>query len=184
MNILKDITVERLSKSVVQSYCWRDLLIKLGYSKNSGSMYKYVQQKVKMFNINTDHFDSHKKNKSKFNRIYKDEEIFCKNSKYKAINYLRMKIINEKLIDYVCICGQGPIWNGNPLTLQLDHINGDNTDHRIENLRFLCPNCHTQTKTYGSKRLKKNICKKCGKHLEGKRKTNLCFKCLYPNSNS
>lgn len=47
-----------------------------------------------------------------------------------------------------------PIWNGKTLTFDLDHINGDNTDNRIENLRFLCPNCHSQTETYKGKNRK------------------------------
>jgi len=40
-------------------------------------------------------------------------------------------------------------WMGEPLSIQIDHVNGDRTDHRLENLRMLCPNCHSQTATYG-----------------------------------
>jgi 5-methylcytosine-specific restriction endonuclease McrA len=46
-------------------------------------------------------------------------------------------------------CGQGGIWKGRPLVLQLDHIDGDNQNHARSNLRALCPNCHTQTPTWG-----------------------------------
>lgn len=44
-------------------------------------------------------------------------------------------------------------WNGKPISLQLDHIDGCPTNHLLENLRLLCPNCHSQTPTYGSKKL-------------------------------
>lgn len=57
-------------------------------------------------------------------------------------------------------CGQGEVWNGKPLTLQLDHIDGDSDNNRRDNLRILCPHCHTQTETYGNagkgSRYKKN----------------------------
>ena len=48
-------------------------------------------------------------------------------------------------------------WQGKPIPLELHHINGDNTDNRLENLQLLCPNCHAQTETYGGKNQKLNI---------------------------
>lgn len=68
-------------------------------------------------------------------------------------------ILKTKLLEIkeeICeICKIGPIWNNMPLTLQIDHINGNNKDNRIENLRFLCPNCHSQTDTFGAKNIGK-----------------------------
>lgn len=59
------------------------------------------------------------------------------------------EIIN---LEYKCaFCGNTGEWLGQKLTLQLDHINGKNNDYRIENLRFLCPNCHSITPTYAGK---------------------------------
>ncbi|MBW6432320.1 HNH endonuclease [Actinoplanes hulinensis] len=49
-------------------------------------------------------------------------------------------------------CGCGTSWNDRPLTLHVDHINGDFLDNRPRNLRFLCPNCHSQTSTYAGTR--------------------------------
>lgn len=53
---------------------------------------------------------------------------------------------------YQCeCCGQSPHWNGKPLVLQLEHKNGVSNDHRLENICWLCPNCHSQTETFAGK---------------------------------
>lgn len=50
-------------------------------------------------------------------------------------------------------CGLGPNWNNKPLTLQVDHIDGDNQNNDLDNLRLLCPNCHSQTETFAGKNI-------------------------------
>lgn len=68
---------------------------------------------------------------------------------------LKKRLLYEGLLEYKCVkCSNIGIWMGERLPLELDHINGVNNDNRLENLRFLCPNCHTQTETYKRKNLK------------------------------
>lgn len=93
----------------------------------------------------------------------RDEDIFVENSSYVSNrNTLKRRFIAAFLVPEECaICGQLPAWNGVPLTLQLDHINGVNNDHRPDNLRLLCPNCHTQTPTYAGKRSRSDLLLTC-----------------------
>lgn len=84
--------------------------------------------------------------------MYADKDVFVKNSSYQNMARLKKKIIDLQLIPYRCdVCGNEGEWMGKQLTLQLHHLNGDNSDQRVENLVFLCPNCHAQTENYGSK---------------------------------
>jgi 5-methylcytosine-specific restriction endonuclease McrA len=93
------------------------------------------------------------------------EEIFIENSDASR-DIVRKAIIKNNLIQYKCSgCGNCGSWNGLDLSLQLEHKNGDSTDNRILNLEFLCPNCHTQTKTYGSKNKHNRIFEKRIKDL-------------------
>jgi 5-methylcytosine-specific restriction endonuclease McrA len=91
-----------------------------------------------------------------------NDQVFIENSYY-ARHHIKRRIIEQKLIPYVCDdCGNKGKHNNKPLSLQLDHINGNGNDHRLENLRFLCPNCHSQTDTYAGKgsKGKRNYLKK------------------------
>lgn len=84
------------------------------------------------------------------------EDVLVENSTYTTSSRLKARLLKAGRLKEECSsCGNGPEWNGKPLSLQLDHINGINNDNRIENLRILCPNCHSQTDTYSGKNAKK-----------------------------
>jgi Zn ribbon nucleic-acid-binding protein len=94
---------------------------------------------------------------------------------------LKKKLFESGLLEEECIkCGIGPNWNGEKLTLQLDHINGINTDNRLLNLRILCPNCHTQTITYsGKNKITNKKCIDCNKRVY--RTSKRCLSCENTN---
>ena len=88
----------------------------------------------------------------KMNNKYPLEEIFANKYPIYPTGTLKKRLIKEGILEYKCVlCGNPGSHNGYPLTLQLDHVNGVNNDHRLENVRLLCPNCHTQQDTYAGK---------------------------------
>jgi 5-methylcytosine-specific restriction endonuclease McrA len=84
-------------------------------------------------------------------RKYSDEEIFCIKSSTDSRKFPVKQRFLEKFA-YCCQMCNISNWNNSPLTLELDHINGNHCDDRLENLRLLCPNCHSQTDTYKNKK--------------------------------
>lgn len=96
--------------------------------------------------------------------IQPNSEIFIKNGHKVSFSVVKSRIKKQKLLKYQCFeCGNLGTHNNKLLSLQVDHINGISTDHRLENLRYLCPNCHSQTETFSGKRLKKEkTCNNCG----------------------
>ena len=70
-------------------------------------------------------------------------------------NKIRIRLIAEGVKEAKCECCNNTEWLGKPISLEVDHINGNSKDHRLDNLKILCPNCHAQTDTYRGKNIKK-----------------------------
>ena len=63
--------------------------------------------------------------------------------------HLKERLYNEGIKERKCeLCGQGEYWQGKKMSLILDHINGVHNDHRLDNLRVLCPNCNATLDTH------------------------------------
>ena len=143
---------EEFKKIVAESYTYSDCLRALGLRTNGGSSTDTLKRRINELNCSIEHFNRKGGNgRASVHVKYTLAEILVKNSTYANISRLKERLLRETDMEYKCaICGIVE-WLDKPLSLHLDHINGVNNDHRIENLRFLCPNCHSQTPTYAGK---------------------------------
>ena len=140
---------EEFRQLIQSSNSYNSVLKKIGMSHGRSST-DIIKRRCKALNISCDHFV---RVGNQYSSKYDLKDILIKNSSYQNISSLKERLLKENLLPYECqLCGNKGEWQNKPLTLQLDHINGIHNDHRLENLRFLCPNCHTQTETYGSRR--------------------------------
>jgi hypothetical protein len=125
-----------------------------------GGNYKTIKKYINLYDIDISHFTGQGWNKGlryrPFNKITDISDILIENSTYTNTHRLKIRLIKEGLKDSICeLCGIDS-WCDKPISLHLDHINGNNMDNRIDNLRILCPNCHSQTSTYCGNNLNKS----------------------------
>lgn len=150
-------TYEQLEQAVKESFSVAQVIEKLGL-RPAGGNYALTKQRIEEYGLDTSHFTGKLwiKGKQHPNHVRRDlKEILVKDSNYSSTNDLRQRLIKEGILEYRCVsCGLDR-WLDNPIPLELDHINGDNRDHRLENLRLLCPNCHALTPTYRARNKRK-----------------------------
>lgn len=171
---------EEFEEVVKSAKTIREVLRYFGLPSNQGHYNRMFHKSVQEFGTDITHIMESVKRRE-FTKKIPIEELFVANSHHEP-KWLKKRLIQEGLMQDKCSkCGQLPIWFEQILVLQLDHINGDNADNRIENLRLLCPNCHSQTETFGGKNRKKNhtnnhVCKICGGHKKNT-KSKICERC-------
>lgn len=113
-----------------------------------------MKRRLHRLGVDTSHFGGRKSILGHAGRGRPPESYLTQGSKITST--LKMKLLRLGVLRAECYkCHIGPEWNGEPLMLQLDHIDGNPFNSVLENLRILCPNCHTQTHTFAGRNLGK-----------------------------
>lgn len=179
---------QQIREAVIENISIAGVMRSLGMSENSSSSHTHLSKRIKSLNIDTSHFLGLRANRGVHwkggSKPRKPEEILVlktggRREHSKAIRNALVAIGRKE----ECECGLGLSWHGKPLVLQIEHINGNNLDDRPENLTFLCPNCHSQTDTWGSRKQRKPkktfTCSVCGIIRGRKAISGKCYKCSH-----
>lgn len=175
---IDSLTLEEFKKIINECFSRKEFFKKINMLA-SGASFKILNRRIEKDKVDISHFKKPQEFFTYKNKISYDK-ILIKDSNYNNTSGLKKRLIKDNFLKNKCQkCGNLGIHMGEKLVLHLDHINGIRNDNRIENLRLLCPNCHSQTSSYCGK-AKKNICfcKSCGS-IKKTKKSVLCSKCNY-----
>ena len=134
----KNFTKEEIARLTKESISFRELQQKLGYSSNSGSAHKILEEVLNNYQIDYSHFKGHAWNKE----ASKYEDALTDFGTHNWIT-IKEKLFQER--NYCCECCGITEWNGKEIKLQVHHIDGNHNHNTRDNLMILCPNCHSQT---------------------------------------
>ena len=143
-------TDEQLTAAVRDSESVSAVLRQLGYPP-SGGMHRMIVGHIRRLGLDTGHFlgQGWSRGRRLRTRPFRPlEEIRVRNSDYTNTGHLRRRLVDAGVKPTHCEICETSEWLGRPVPLHLDHVNGDHTDNRLENLRILCPNCHALTATW------------------------------------
>ncbi|MGK5728670.1 HNH endonuclease [Streptomyces sp. URMC 124] len=142
---------DALRNAVAQSLSIAETLRRLGRRDTAGQRSR-LRQWIAEDGLITSHFlgQAHQRGKPGPTPRRPPEDLLVKHSgQRRTRTVLLRRALNEIGVPQECArCGTGPVWHGKPMTLEIDHVNGDWSDDRRENLRLLCPNCHAVTSTW------------------------------------
>ncbi len=181
----RDYTDEDIIKNAKEEMSLAGLLRSLGLKCGGGS-YVNIKKTLQRLEVDCSHWtgSGHLKGKKHNHNIkFSLESVMIADSTYSRC-LLKRRLLEEGILKNECSeCGQEELWNGQKLVMVLDHINGVNNDHRLENLRMLCPNCNSQQKTFcgGNKKKKEKKeywCTECSVKISSASKSGLCCKCV------
>lgn len=157
---------KELQKLVDNSQSLTEILRKQGKSP-SGAALRLLKNELDTYGIRYKFLPYHMRSKKEL------KDILVENSIYPSGKLLK-RLFEERIKEQKCECCGISKWQNKPITLQLHHINGNHYDNRLSNLKVLCPNCHSQTDNWGSKKEKK-YCPDCGKEIS--RNSTYCRSC-------
>jgi len=153
MNSRYTYSEEDLRKAVKTSTSIRQVLDKLNIVPAGGN-YQTTNRRIQKLDIDTSHFTGQAWNRGKVIGPKRPIEEYLKENSVVQSFRLKNRLLLEGIKQHKCECCGITEWNKKPAPLELDHINGNHHDNRLENLRILCPNCHAQTDTYRGKNKK------------------------------
>ncbi|HEY0891075.1 MAG TPA: HNH endonuclease signature motif containing protein [Nocardioides sp.] len=149
MAVRRKYTEEMLSEAVAASHSVADVLRALGLAQ-AGGTHAHISRTIKKMGIDTSHFQPHRKNGSARRRLTAALILVrtIPGSGRTKPPLLRRAML-EMGVPYRCAeCGLADSWQDRPIRLHVDHVDGDYHNNLLENLRFLCPNCHSQTSNF------------------------------------
>ncbi|MGD8784757.1 MAG: HNH endonuclease signature motif containing protein [Thioalkalispiraceae bacterium] len=143
-------TLQQLQEAVKASTSMRQVLQSLNVAPYGGN-YDVLRKAIKVYALDTSHFTGQAWNKGKSLPARIPTESYLTNELPIQSYKLKNRLLKEGYFEHRCVMCKSTTWLDRPIPLELDHINGDNKDNRLNNLRLLCPNCHALTPTYRSK---------------------------------